>query len=308
MSQVTALTTLYPDMTSDLPGCDTNKMLLALQKATRDFCNETDAWHEELDPLQAYDYQQDYFLTVPNSYSAQFHRINWLKINKVEYDTTWFDLHEGGVLRLLNTAIFRDLDDMLLTCGTIGTTTVATWAAITDGSVTFDIDDTEYEVEDIDFTGCTTLDQVAAKIQDALNEEMENCIAFVRYAATGTKFVVWVTSGEVSYLTAGASGTDISGASYMNGLTGTGVLSALMEMEAVFRPDRAVDTLPDWFLDRWQHVIVAGAVAALAGEDRKPKTSPSTQARALAAYNDGVTRALAENGRSFKGGYNVMRF
>jgi hypothetical protein len=30
----------------------------------------------------------------------------------------------------------------------------------------------------------------------------------------------------VSYLTAGATGTDISGASYLNGLTGTGVITA----------------------------------------------------------------------------------
>jgi len=46
----------------------------------------------------------------------------------------------------------------------------------------------------------------------------------------GDKFIFWSNSTEygsaVSYLTAGTTGTDISGASYLNGLTGTGVLTA----------------------------------------------------------------------------------
>lgn len=46
----------------------------------------------------------------------------------------------------------------------------------------------------------------------------------------GDKFIFWSNStnydSAVSYLTAGATGTDISGAGYLNGLTGTGVITA----------------------------------------------------------------------------------
>jgi hypothetical protein len=56
----------------------------------------------------------------------------------------------------------------------------------------------------------------------------------------GDKFIFWsLTQGygsAVSYLTAGATGTDISGASYLNGLTGTGVITAATTGDGTNKP------------------------------------------------------------------------
>ncbi|MEJ2043707.1 MAG: DUF3383 family protein [Reinekea sp.] len=76
-------------------------------------------------------------------------------------------------------------------------------------------------------TAGTGGENLGESIVDIINAELAGR---AECSFDGDKFVFWSpTQGygsAVSYLTAGATGTDISGASYLNGLTGTGVLGA----------------------------------------------------------------------------------
>jgi len=307
MAQITALSSLYPYMTMELPGCDTSSIcLLALKKAARRFCEKTKAWYDDLDLIPVVAFQQDYSLA--HKYDAFVHRIKRVRVNSMEYDPCTYELRYETDLRFRSRHIPNaDLDDLMLTCGTVGTTTIADWQAVTDGAVTITIDDSTYSVTDLDFSGCSDLEDVATVIQTGLRVAYDDNIGFVRYqdATTGSEhFVVYVESGTVSYLTAGASGTDISGSGYMNGLTGTGALSAHIQVDVVFRPEFTVadGNMPAWFMDRWGEVLVAGAVAELAAQPKTPWSNGDVAARALRQYNTGVTKAMAENQKEFKSG------
>ncbi len=120
-----------------------------------------------------------------------------------------------------------------LTCDTAGESNYAVWAAINDGEIKLTIDGTEYDVQSIDFTGDTDMDDVAATIQAA-----------IRTATSSTETCVWSTDhfiiasitntmySEVSVLTNSAgSGTEVSGSGFMNGQTGSGTAT---ETEKVY--------------------------------------------------------------------------
>lgn len=114
----------------------------------------------------------------------------------------------------------------ILTGGTAATDVVATWEAVTDGEFAATIDDTSIEVTGIDFTGVTTMAEVASTIQTALRAE-----------TGGTETVVWDTDhfvitalNNISVLAAVAvpAGTDISGAgatTFMDAETAVGTAS-----------------------------------------------------------------------------------
>jgi hypothetical protein len=101
----------------------------------------------------------------------------------------------------------------LLTGGNSATAVPATWAAVTDGSFTISIDGVEYDITGVDFTGDTTMEEVAATLQVA-----------VRAATSSTETVVWSTdhfiissvdttdSSAITVCSAVGSGTDLSGA------------------------------------------------------------------------------------------------
>lgn len=106
-----------------------------------------------------------------------------------------------------------------LTGGASPTTAAATWAAITDGEFSIDIDGTTREMKGIDFTNIGNNDQVAAKIQTA-----------IRAVTSGTEEVEWdgtqfiIQSNDTSSTSAitvtstvaAPAGTDISGAGGTN--------------------------------------------------------------------------------------------
>lgn len=113
-----------------------------------------------------------------------------------------------------------------LTAGTGATSVFGTWASVANGEFAVTIDNVDYEITGIIFTGAGSMAAVATIIQDAVR------------AATGSlETVVWSTnhfivssivtrvSGNVSLLTAvaGGTGTDISGVggvTYMDGDAG----------------------------------------------------------------------------------------
>ena len=109
-----------------------------------------------------------------------------------------------------------------LVCGAIGTN-IAGFQAVTDGSFTIVVDGNTIVITTLDWSKITALDEIVDPI---------NALAAGRFTAAYDSDVDVVTiysnrTGAVStmgYLTAGGGGTDVSGAGFLNGLTGTGAL------------------------------------------------------------------------------------
>ena len=117
-----------------------------------------------------------------------------------------------------------------LTGGTNAQSTYTNWLAVLDGSFRITIDGVARSIIAINFTGVTSMNDVAAKIQTA-----------IRAVTSGAETVAWstnhfvITSGittsssAITVTTAGASGTDISGAGandWMDSDTGHGTATA----------------------------------------------------------------------------------
>lgn len=119
-----------------------------------------------------------------------------------------------------------------LTCGTAGTTVAAAWAALTDTSkFEIDINGKTYVVNP-DFTGDSDMDAVAASIQTAIRAATGGSETCTQAANVITISAIKDESGEgmansISVLRNPASntGTNIAGATWMNGLYGTGVVT-----------------------------------------------------------------------------------
>jgi hypothetical protein len=143
-----------------------------------------------------------------------------------DYDE-WFDWtginfgscgNMADVAALFQTTI-RAAKHPVLYGGTGRTTTVATWAAIAAGSFEFYVDGTLVQVTAIDFTGDTTMADVAASIQTRL-QAIGGVLAAATctYDTTAARFVLRANNGSataastLSYLWPHASGTgtDIS--------------------------------------------------------------------------------------------------
>jgi len=292
VSKLTSYASLKKHWIPLLPGCDDGIVLNTLKRVGRKFCEDTEAWKEEFhEPLV--NYQQDYQINY--GYSAEIQRIDSLRVNAVKYHSSYYGLYEGDTIRFKASQIPNQLDDMLLTCDTAGTTTIADWNAITDGSFTVGIDTGTYSVEELDFSNAVDMDGVAQVMMTGLRQEREANQGFIRYDSVGTRFMLYVDSGTITVLTAGASGTDISGSGYMNGLTGAGEVSGHMMVDIAFLPDSDADDLADYVMDRWGLTILGGAVAELAAQPKKPWTDPSVAADQKRVYKRGWVRAKAEN-------------
>lgn len=106
-----------------------------------------------------------------------------------------------------------------MVCGANGAV-LAVWQAITDGSFTISVDGVEISLTALDFSSITALDEIVDTINAVF---LGRCIAIYDSAADVVSFISPTpgANGSVSVLTAGASGTDISGAGHLNGLAGT---------------------------------------------------------------------------------------
>ena len=298
MAQVISYAQLYPYIVPRLPGCDPILIALTLKEVSRTFCVDTEAFRDELDLVGVTDYQQDYELV--HAYDAAIHRILWVEVNGQRYTTSDYALRYETHLRFTSASVPHDLSLSLLTCATAGTVTLADWTAISDGSVTVSIDGSTYGLTGLDFTNADSFEEVAIIIQTALRDSISGNTGEVRWAAN--HFTIYNPGGVASYLTAGSAGTDISGAGYMNGLTGAGALAGALAVKAVFRPEINTTTLPNWFLDRWGDYISAGAMAELAGRPKMPYTDAALEAKMQVRYNVGWSKALKENRTEFTNG------
>ena len=296
MGQLTAYSSVRKFMLPELPGLRNAAVIdIELQKAGREFCRRTGAWREELRPIAVVDYQGDYLLY--HGYDASVHRIEWVRVNQNLQDASRYDLKTETLLRWAPGYAPYEFDDMLLVCATSPLTAYGDWTGITDSSLTIEVSSGSYGMTEITFADCTSMDDVALEIQTAWRASMASNHGNVRWYTD--HFRLWLESGEMSYLTAGSAGTDISGASYMNGLTGAGTLAPMIEAEVRLRPQIDADTLPDWFFDRWAETIIAGAMVELLkkpGPWRNPDLADSYRV----TWRRGVSRAKGEDAREYK--------
>jgi hypothetical protein len=303
MSRLAQITDIFPMLTREL-GKDVPDQikLLAAKDSIRALCERHDLWDEELMPIVASDYQEFYLLDHP--YDAQIHKILWVTVNGVVQDKEVYDLWDEIWVRFLDNYPPHDLDNQVLQCGAAGIIGLSGWQAITNGSLTVTLDTTSM-VKGINFASCTSMDDVGWRIQTAVRAARQDNTLFVRWvedtASTG-HFVFWGESGTISYLSAGTSGIDISGAGYLNGLSGgTGVLlGGKIYAKVVFRPDVNSDTLPKWFLDRWATAIVWLTVWQLCEEPGKDWTDPKKAGTAEREYKRMLVKHLDERTRGYK--------
>jgi heat shock protein HslJ len=107
-------------------------------------------------------------------------------------------------------------------CGANGAN-LAAWQAITDGSFQITVNGVPFDITGMDFSSITALDELADVIDTAAAVTGEQFRALYNSKADVVSFVSQ-KSGQgstITALTAGSAGTDISGAGFLNGLTGT---------------------------------------------------------------------------------------
>lgn len=111
-----------------------------------------------------------------------------------------------------------------MVCGANGAN-LAAWQAVTDGAFKISFDGVEISLTGLDFSVITALDEIVDTFNAVL---LGRGVAIYDSKADVVSFITATPglNGTVSYLTAGASGTDVSGAGFLNGLTGTGVITA----------------------------------------------------------------------------------
>jgi len=82
MARINKLTDLYPLMEPELPSCPEPLILQALRKKTRQFCQDTDVWREQLKDIDLVAGQRDYVLNP--SFDAEIRKIVEVRINTAE--------------------------------------------------------------------------------------------------------------------------------------------------------------------------------------------------------------------------------
>ena len=155
-----------------------------------------------------------------------------ISIDGTEYDINpdfTGDTTMAHVATTIQTAI-RARWQYSLTCGTAGDATAANWAAITGaGRFTLSIGGTEYEDVDPDFTGDTTMAEVATSIQVAIRAKTGS----TEYVKWSTDHFIVYASDTITHLSAPTTETDLSTSSWINGVTGTLDNSKLTAEEVV---------------------------------------------------------------------------
>ena len=79
MSRITSVAVLQTRMVNELTGCPQALMVQALMDAARDFCTDSEAWQEELEPIDIVEAQLEYDLAP--EYDAHIKRLIWVKLN-----------------------------------------------------------------------------------------------------------------------------------------------------------------------------------------------------------------------------------
>ncbi|RKX22186.1 MAG: hypothetical protein DRP45_11585 [Candidatus Zixiibacteriota bacterium] len=112
-----------------------------------------------------------------------------------------------------------------LECGANGGN-LAAWQAVGDGAFQIDVDGSTLDITGLVFTAVAALTDIVGIINVALAAR-----AICVYDEVGDVFSFFslksgLPASTIGYLVAGSAGTDISGAGFLNGLTGTGTITA----------------------------------------------------------------------------------
>ena len=144
----------------------------------------------------------------------------------------------------------------IIACGSSPLTTIATWAAITDGEFSVDIDGGAVELTSLDFSAgpVTSLDDVASLIDTGLGAN-GSC-----YYLDGRFHIYSATTGATSLITlletvAAPAGTDISGTGFLDGdvaksatVPGGSILSQGQALETFANGLLAIEAVNDtWY-------------------------------------------------------------
>ena len=304
MAQLTALSDLTVKCVPHLKGCDAEFIAVKMKDVVRTFFHRTQAWREDLDNLHVVFHQEDYDLTSQHQYTAQINRIISVRMNGQTIHPAHYVLYRTGILRLDRHAspVDEEMEDQLLSsAAAITTETIATWQAITDGAITFDVEGSNYALTGLSFAACGDLDDVAAVIQAALRTSLaDNRVTCRFHGAAGAKrFVAWVDSGYLGYVAAPSEGTDLT--FHLNmAREAAQTLSPNLQVAVVFRPDDGITALPAWLIDRYGDGLAAGTVAALAQMLKMPWGNADVFKLHQSIYHQAVNEALGETWRDGK--------
>lgn len=304
MSQLSSFEDLLPQLWPIVKGADRGLLFQHIGRASRELCVRSEGWHYEVAPQAVVDYQTEYALSHP--YNASVQRLLWVSVNSVVITTGEYELVDDEYLRFLEEYAPENVDDRICVCAAAGTAIIGDWNAVTDGALSIDIADSDYGVTGLDFSGCADMDAVAQVIQTGIRGAIGDNIGRVRWiqdSDSSGHFVIYVTSGStMGYLSTSSSGTDISGPSYMNGLSTAATVDGILEAEVVLRPDVGSDTLPDWFLDRYGDDIIAGVVVNLCSMPGKPWSDTAAAKLYQPQWLRAIGRSSGERQRQHKSG------
>ena len=160
----------------------------------------------------------------------------------LDYDTQTANFATGLVLTGGTsgaTAIILEEDKTytpaFLTGDTDAQSTPATWAAVSDGSFAITINGNAYNIDAIDFTGDTTMANVATTLQAAIRtatSSTETCVWSTDHFIISSVLTTSSSAITVTSTSGGVVGTDISGAGgadWMDADTGNGTVTAKVQ-------------------------------------------------------------------------------
>jgi hypothetical protein len=300
-----AYTDLHKHMILDLPECEPGIITNALKRAGRRFCRKTEALHEPLAPILAVDYQGQYNLAHRGwAFDTILtpHRIRTVHVNATgpgsEQEPGHYDLLKDAKLSFRSQYIPQALEDMMLLCATTTKTAYTNWTGVTDGALVIDAGGTDYTASGMDFSGAGSMDEVAHIIQTAIRAAMESQSIVVVWHINN--FTIYSESGTIGYLSAPASGTDISD-TYCKGTETDGTLGGFILCDVTFLPDEAHTSLPEWFMDRYWEIIMAGAMVDLLTMKKALWADPELAAsKYYPIWKEAVEDATGENFTEYK--------
>lgn len=273
--------TSYSDMYTygmiELPGVEEHLFTHYLQQASRKFCRLSLAFNDILDCIKLVNYKKDYDLSLfHNNSDASILQIQSVSQNYIDTSPTDYELYESKWLRFADSVIPQNnTSNRLLKCDTCVKTVYTDWTSITDGYFNITVGTSTYEAGPCDFSSALNMDDVANIIATEWRDAQSYTSNNVKWSEKSNCFIFYTESGDISYLTASTSGTDISGALYLNGLsTSNASVSPLLLVRCAFLPDVKATSIPTWFFDRYAESIVAGAIYMLSSL-RGPISSPN---------------------------------
>lgn len=146
-----------------------------------------------------------------------------------------------------------------MTCGAAGASgnEASDWQSIADAEFAVLFNGTTYSVTAIDCSAShasgqvASMADVASRIQTAVQSA---CSSAIQVAWSTDRFVFSSAVGRLQYLSAvsGGSGTDVHGASYLNGATGTAVESNLLYCEVTLADYEEPPGADDWWSVKYQ--------------------------------------------------------